>query len=164
MIALQGHDGYVDLWSNLAALIERAPSDWRWWLRRHPYAPHSNEGLGRLMTIRRPNVLIDEASSLPLPALLRHMDAFVSIRSGAAGEASMFGLRPIFLSPIARDMFPQLFASGGAEVIENVTELEDRLGSLPRTTRTRAVQPELRTVLSQLDSIAAEYSELCVGN
>ena len=75
----------------------------------------------------------------------------------------MFGLQPIFLSGVARDVFPQLFESDRAEIIEDMTELEERLGSLHRTMRTRAVQPELRTVLSQLDSIAAEYSKLCAG-
>jgi len=161
LVALQNHDGYVGLWNDLADLIERASSEWRWWLRRHPYSPQSNKELGRLMTIRRPNVLIDEASTLPLPALLRHMDALVSIRSGAAGEASMFGLKPIFLSPVARDVLPPLFASGGAEIIDTMTLLEERLAGLSRATKIRASQPELRTVLSQLDAIAAEYSNLC---
>ena len=161
LVALQNHDNYVDLWNDLATLIERAPVHWRWWLRRHPYAPESNRGLGRLMTIHRPNVVIDETSSLPLPALLRHMDAFISVRSGAAVEASMFGLKPIFLSPVARDLFPPLFERGEAEIIGDMIALEDRLGNLHRATKTRARQPDFRVTLAQLDSCAAEYASLC---
>jgi hypothetical protein len=161
LVALQGYDRYVDLLNDLAALIERAPSHWRWWLRRHPYVPESNRGLGRLMTIRRPNVLIDEAFALPLPALLRHVDAFVSVRSGASVEASMFGLKPIFLSAVARDLFPPLFARGQAEIIGDMTALEDRLGNLHRTAKTRVRQPDLGIILEQLDSCAAEYASLC---
>ncbi len=155
LVALQNHDGYVALWNNLAALIERCPPEWRWWLRRHPYAPDSNNALGRLMTLRRPNVVIDEASSLPLPALLRHMDAFLSIRSGASSEAAMFGLKPIFLSAVARELFPN------AEIIDDMAALEERLRTLPRTPKIRAAPPDLRAVLKRLQSAASEYSALC---
>ena len=161
LVALQNHDGYVDLWNNLAALIERTPPDWRWWLRRHPYAPNANKELGRLMTIDRPNVVIDEASSLPLPALLRHMDAFVSIRSGASREAFMFGLKPIFLSGVARELFPLLFESDKAEIIDDMTALEERLGGTARGQKIRVRQPDLRAVLARLESVAAEYAALC---
>ena len=160
LVALQNHGNYIELWNELAALIERAPSDWRWWLRRHPFAGSDKE-LGRLLTVRRPNVLIQEASSFPLPALLRHMDAFVSLRSGAAVEASMFGLKPIFLSPVARELFPNLFEAGGAEIIADITALEERLRNPLRRTKTRTSQPDLRGVLARLDSAAAEYSALC---
>jgi hypothetical protein len=163
LVALQNHDGYVDLWNNLAGLIERAPPDWRWWLRRHPYAPTAEKELGRLLALRRPNVVIEEASSLPLPALLRHMDGFLSIRSGAASEASMFGLKPIFLSPVARELFPQLIETDKAEIIGDMSALEARLGSLPRAAKIRAAQPDLRAVLARLQSVAAEYAALCAN-
>jgi hypothetical protein len=130
-------------------------------LRRHPYAPNANKELGRLMTIDRPNVVIDEASSLPLPALLRHMDAFVSIRSGASREAFMFGLKPIFLSGVARELFPLLFESDKAEIIDDMTALEERLGGTARGQKIRVRQPDLRAVLARLESVAAEYAALC---
>jgi hypothetical protein len=161
LVALQSTDGYVDKWNELASLIERGPSEWRWWLRRHPYAPDADKELGRLMSVRRPNVLIDEASSLPLPALLRHMDAFVSMRSGASSEASMFGLRPVFLSAAARELFPRLFESGKAEIIEDMAALEERLWEMPHREKVHPSQPDLPGVLARLEAMAAEYSELC---
>lgn len=161
LVALQSTDGYVDKWNELASLIERAPSEWRWWLRRHPYAPDADKELGRLMSVRRPNVLIDEASSLPLPALLRHMDVFLSMRSGASSEAAMFGLRPIFLSAVARELFPRLFESSKAEIIEDMAVLEERLREMPHKEKVHSRQPDLPGVLARLEAMAAEYSELC---
>jgi hypothetical protein len=127
LVALQANEGYQDLWNELAALIERAPPNWRWWLRHRQNTRGAERQLGRLFAIRRPNVLIEEASLLPLPALLRRVDAFISIRSGAAIEASMFGLRPIFLSAAASEMFPELFDARKADIIDNMKALEARL-------------------------------------
>jgi hypothetical protein len=142
-------------------LIKRAPPTWRWWLRHRDATLSGRQHLGRLSAVRRPNVLIEEASSFPLPALLRHMDVLVSIRSGAAVEAAMFGLKPIFLSEAARDIFPNLFEGGDADVVDDMAALEARLHEVPRGRKTRIAQPRLPEVLSRLESIAAEYSELC---
>lgn len=161
LVALQAIGGHEDLWNELAGLIERAPSTWRWWLRHRGATLGGGDHVGRLSAMRRPNVLIEEATSFPLPALLRHMDALISIRSGAAIEAAMFGLRPIFLSPAARDVFPNLFETGTAEIIEDMTALEARLLDTPRRPKTRAAQPDLPDVLSRLESMAADYSALC---
>ena len=161
LVALQNHDGYLDTWNELAAFIERAPTDWRWWLRRHPYAGTTDKEIGRITAIRRPNVVIDEASSYPLPALLRHMDAFVSIRSGAAIEASMFGLKPIFLAPVAKDLFPTLFENEKAEIVDDVNALTEHLRATLPAEKTRTPQPSLDGVMSRLNSIAAEYADLC---
>jgi len=163
LVALQANEGYQDLWNELAALIERAPANWRWWLRHRENTRGAERQLGRLYAIRRPNVLIEEASLLPLPALLRHVDAFMSIRSGAAIEASMFGLRPIFFSHAATEIFPQLFDTRKADIIDNMGALEAHLHAQPIRTKTRLVQPSLSDSLSRLESMAADYSALCAA-
>jgi hypothetical protein len=89
------------------------------------------------------------------------MDVFLSMRSGASSEAATFGLRPIFLSAVARELFPRLFESGKAEVIEDMAALEERLREMPREKKAHLGQPDLPGVLARLDVIAAEYSELC---
>ncbi len=162
LVALQTHDGYDDVWNDLAALVERTPASWRWWLRRHPTFDLGDRGFGRLMQVRRPNVLIEEASSLPLPALLRHVDVVVSLRSGAAVEAAMFGLKSIFLASEARAMFPHLLETGEAEIVEDMSVLEQRLGAMRRSTRPRLLpQPALAETLARLHAMAADYSALC---
>lgn len=163
LVALQANEGYQDLWNEFAALIERAPSNWRWWLRHRKNTRGAERQLGRLFALRRPNVLIEEASLLPLPALLRHMDAFVSIRSGAAIEASMFGLRPIFLSSAATEMFPELFDARKADIIDDMNALEAYLYAQPIRMKTRLAQPPLSDSLSRLESMVAEYSVLCAA-
>ena len=162
LVALQILGGHEDLWNALASLIEAGPSHWRWWIRRHPSTLQlGDQGLGRLPAVSRPNVLIDLPSSLPLPSVLRHMDALVTATSGAAVEASMFGLRSFFLSAVARDLHPHLLETGGAEIVTDMKTLEDRLRSVPRGAGTGVVQPNLSETLSQLTAIAEEYRELC---
>jgi len=163
LVALQNHDGYVDVWNDLAALIERSPREWRWWLRRHPRTADADRELGRLTAIRRPNVLIEEASAFPLPALLRHMDVLLSVRSGAAVEASAFGVPSIFLSGAARELFPDLVETGKAEIVDDIRDLEARLASTRRATGLRRAQPKLSDVLSGLDAVASEYAALCAN-
>ena len=73
----------------------------------------------------------------------------------------MFGLKPIFLSPVARELFPQLIESDKAEIIDDMIALEKRLASMPRAVKAYAPQPDLRAALARLDAMAAEYSALC---
>jgi len=163
LVALQNLKGYYDqIWNALAALVERSPENWRWWLRRHPAAHRDgNEDAERLLSIRRPNVIVGEASSFPLPALLRHMDIVLSLYSGAAFEASLFGLQSIFLTAGARELFPRLIKSGKAEVIDDMASLEFRLASVRSRTKTPLMQPQIGEVLAQLKQMSIEYAELC---
>ena len=73
----------------------------------------------------------------------------------------MFGLRPIFLSAAASEMFPELFESSKADIIDNMNALEAYLHAQPMRTKTRLVQPSLGDTLSHLESMAAAYSVLC---
>jgi hypothetical protein len=163
LVALQTHDGYDEVWNGVATLIERTPSSWRWWLRRHPTFDLGDRGFGRLLHVKRPNVLIEEASSLPLPALLRHSDVVLSLRSGAAVEASMFGLKSIFLTSEARAMFPHLLETGEAEIIEDMKVLEQRLGAAGRSAKPRLAQPPLAEMFARLKAMAAEYRSFAPG-
>src|SRR5882672_6126240 len=137
LVALQSLEGYSAIWNELAALIEASPAHWRWWVRRHPASRVTRDpGVNRLLAIRKPNVLIDEASSLPLPALLRHVDVALSLKSGAGVEASMFGVKPIFLSQEAGGLLPTLLKGGKAEIIDDMAILERRLAAMPRKEKT----------------------------
>ena len=66
------------MWDALAAEIESAPPSWRWWLRRHPASsPCQDAEFRRLLSVHRPNVMIEEASAWPLAVLLRHVSVVV---------------------------------------------------------------------------------------
>lgn len=133
LVALQDNRLYSAVWDSLADLILSSPSHWRWWLRRHPARAYDGgTGLKRLLTINKPNVLIEQASSFPLPALLRNADAVLSLMSSTAIEASFFGHRPIFLTEDARMQFSQVFEADKADVITDPTLLMARLTELSR--------------------------------
>ena len=117
LVALQPIAGQVKVWDELAQIIEAAPANWRWWIRRHPSSRGEQDAaFGRLLALRGDNIVIEAASRLPLPALLPHMTVLVSLMSGAAGEAAMFGVPAFFLSEEANGPFGDLIARGCARV------------------------------------------------
>jgi len=100
------------------------------------------------------------AAQIPLPALLGHMDALVSLASGAAGEAAMFGVPAFFLDEEARDTFPGLIARGEAAMV-GVDRLLEAIAALPadRPGRSNGVPP-IDETLAEVRRLAQDYSDL----
>jgi hypothetical protein len=107
-------------------------------------------------------VEIDEASSLPLPALLRHMSVVVSLASGAAAEAAAFGVPSIFLSKEAKATFFRLIDAGLASVIDVGTlhSMIERLPKMPNRPPS-PLQPNLGDTLRHVGALARDYAPLC---
>jgi hypothetical protein len=163
LIALQPVSGYRAQWDALAAQIETAPSQWRWWIRRHPASrAYQDEEYTRLVALRRPNVIVDASLSVPLPTLLRHMSVAVSRYSGSSAEAAMFGVPALFLSDEARDPFSGLLARGTATVVD-IPRLNDAIARLPAAPVRPPLEssPKLHETLACLDGMAGEYARLC---
>ena len=163
LVALQPIGGHRACWDALAAQIEAAPSGWRWWIRHHPSSrAYQDVEFGRLLSLRKPNVMIDHASALPLPVLLRHMSVVLSLASGASSEASAFGVPAFFLSGEARGPFEGLIERGCAAVID-VLDVNTEIARLQaRTVRQTPVRPpDIDETLLHLEEIAREYAELC---
>jgi hypothetical protein len=163
LVALQPIGGHRSEWDDLCAQIKAAPSRWRWWIRRHPASRefHDRE-YAKLLSLQMTNVNLHEASTFPLPALLRHMSHLVSLASGSAAEAEYFGVPAIFLSEEARGPFLGLIERGLAAVMD-VRAVCKAIESSPRTLQRRArdPQPNLGETLEYLQAISAEYSALC---
>lgn len=163
LVALQPIGGRRTVWEALARQIAAAPPSWRWWIRRHPAASavQDIEHQG-LLALTQPNVVIEAASELPLPALLARMSAIVSLASGAAAEAAVFGVPALFLDSEAFDTFPGLLARGEAQVVD-VAELISRIAALPARPECAAPAPppDLATTLARLKEMAAAYRDLC---
>ncbi len=141
LVALQPIGGRRAVWEALAHQIEASPRSWRWWIRRHPSASRAQDAEhAALLALQRADVIVDEAEELPLPALLRHMDAVVSLASGSAAEAAAFGVPALFLDDEARGTFGGLIERGEAEVI-GVADILARLSVLERPMRPRADPP-----------------------
>jgi len=159
LVALQPIGGHRDDWEKLAAVIETAPSNWRWWIRRHPASrPDQDAAFGRLLSLRRANLRIAEASTLPLPVLLRRMSVVLSLASGVAMEAAMFGVPALFLSDEAEGPFAALIAGGCAAVIA-LEEICPHIAALaPRPACDPRDLPKLDVVLAQLEKLADDYA------
>jgi len=163
LVALQPIPGHKATWDGLSTLIEAGDPGWRWWIRRHPAAsPSQDPDYQRLLSLRQRNVIIDEASSFPLPALLRHMSGLISLASGAAAEAAAFGVPSIFLSDEAEATFSRLIREGVACVVD-VRSLNPLIERLPRSPARPAgsAQPRLDDTLRKLESMAEDYAQLC---
>ncbi len=163
LVALQPIGGHRDTWNALAEQIEAAPRRWRWWLRRHPSStPLQDAEYGRLLHLRQSNIVIEEAALFPLPALLPHMRAMVSLASGAAGEAAEFGVPALFLSPEARGPFSGLIDRGRATIID-VSEVVVEVGRLPAIAQRPATAPvpDIGETLLRVEQIAQDYAQLC---
>jgi hypothetical protein len=162
LVALQPVGGFRAQWDELQQEIDRAPPTWRWWIRRHPSArPYQDAEYQGLVSMRRSNVIVDDAMSLPLPALLRNMSVVVSRFSGAAAEAAAFGVPAFFLSDEARGQFSALIERGVAEVIrvQSLIERIRRLAGRPLRPPP-IVTPDLDSTIGRLESMAHEYASL----
>jgi hypothetical protein len=163
IVALQPIPRQQEIWNALADAMVAAPSGWRWWIRRHPaMRPEQDLSFGRLLSLRGSHVLIDP--DLPLPALLRHAGALVSLSSGAAVEAARFGVPALFLSREAQGPFAHLIAGGAARCVAP-EGIRDAIACLPaRPVRPPAAQaPKISESLLKLEALAREHAQLCAA-
>jgi hypothetical protein len=165
LVALQPVGGYREQWDALAAQIEASPSTWRWWIRRHPASTaYQDVEFKRLISLRGPNLVVNESSSLMLPVLLRHMSVVVSRFSGASAEAAALGVPSIFLSEEARGQFSNLIDQGFARIID-IESLNTTIAAMPAEVLRPAPEklPEIEHTLDHLAELARDYSRLFRG-
>jgi len=165
LVALQPIGGRRQVWTALARQIEAAPASWRWWIRRHPASsPLQDAEHQDLLALQRPNVVVDAASDVPLPALLRRMSVLVSLASGASAEAAAFGVPALFLDADGPSAFPGLVERGQAELIA-VSDLASRIAGLPLTPSRPAwgPPPPIEDTLKRLDGMADTYRRRCLA-
>jgi hypothetical protein len=165
LVALQPIHGHRAVWDALCAQIEASPGSWRWWIRRHPASmPVQDSEFSRLLALRRPNVISADAATFPLPALLRHMSAVLSLGSGVAVEASMFGVPAFFLIDAARHTFADLIACGAAEIVDvgSVNSAISRIHRSPIRTP-QDLPPAIEETLIQLEERARMYRHACLA-
>jgi hypothetical protein len=163
LVALQPIGGRRDVWEALARQIEEAPAAWRWWIRRHPASSRFQDvEYQALLALRRPNVVIEQACELPLPALLRRMSVLVSLNSGAAAEGAAFGVPALFLDHEALGSFAGLIERGQAQLVD-VAEVVLQIAGMPRRPA-RALStppPPIEDTLRRLDKMASDYRRRC---
>ena len=165
LVALQPISGHRARWDALAAQIEAGPASWRWWIRRHPASsPLQDEEYKSVVSLRKPNVVVEQTSSLPLPALLRHMSILLSLASGSAAEAAAFGVPAIFLIDDARGPFAGLIEKGLATVVD-VSAIQDVIARTQKVPQRPSIAraPDIGETVADLERIAGGYARLCAS-
>jgi hypothetical protein len=160
LVALQPLSGTCEIWEALSRQIEASPPNWRWWIRRHPASrAYQDAEFGALLRLKAPAVMIEAASKLPLPALLRKASAVVSLCSGVAKEGVTFGVPALFLTAEARGPFAALLNQGHGVVV-GVDAINDAIAALPpRPVRPQPSRPpSIQDALAGLDRLAAAYN------
>jgi hypothetical protein len=90
----------------LLEYIINAPSEWKWWVRLHPGMSLEKERIKSLFARCNPTqVDIDNASCMPLPALLRYIDIHVTQFSTTVIEAADFQIPSIVLHENAEHIY-----------------------------------------------------------
>ncbi len=152
-MALQQIGGHRKDWETLADQIIMSPPEWRWWIRRHPASTtKQNEEFGRLLELRLPNVLIEEAA-IPLTSLLRLVQVVISLESGTSVEAARFGIPSLFLSPAASELFADLIDKGQARTID-VTAVSAELAGLSRQAPLTPNDPGIESAFEHLSKLS----------
>jgi hypothetical protein len=94
----------------------------------------------------------------------RGASVLLSLASGAAEEAAMFGVPALFLSKDAAAPFAELIAQGHARIVD-VGKVTDEIAALPaRAQVSPDPQPRPDEILPRLDELAHEYAALCLAS
>ena len=153
LVSLQwGYDGEVPYFDNilpnglfpeqLLEVIAKTRNTCFWIFRLHPvhlafsrYRKHKS--LLKKVEEDFSNVSWNDSCYTPLPTLLRHCDAHVTMSSMSAYEAAFLGVRTILLCPTLQndgvycDMFAEIKDMGLAEIVDlDAEKIFDRLNSI----------------------------------
>jgi hypothetical protein len=93
------------------------------------------------------------------------MTVLVSLQSGAAAEAAIFGVPALFLDCDALGAFPGLVARGQAQIIDHAQTIS-RIADMPaRPVRDGSWSPpSIQKTLARLDEMADDFGRLCAAN
>jgi hypothetical protein len=119
---------------HLASLVDamrRAPGEWRWWIRAHPGMSADDVELARSsLDSSGARIERSQATSLPLPVVLRASDVHVTVRSSVVLEAEMLGVPSIGLDLDVMTSYPEhaarhwlVHASNGDELLAAIQRL-----------------------------------------
>jgi len=99
----------------LARLLRSAKGRFEFWIRLHPLMNAERDMVRNALREAGPFVL-EEATDLPLPLLLRHADLHLTHSSSSVIEAAQFGVRSVLTSTWGADLFGPYVDSGWAVV------------------------------------------------
>lgn len=126
-----------EMLDRLVAMFEKVRDRYFIWLRTHPSRTAQRDDLKRRFHALLPAAAnIDEATSLPLPAVLAAVDVHLTEISTTVIEAELFGVPSVLLGELRSVLYPGQLGRGTARVataIEDVPAVADALLSQHRT-------------------------------
>jgi hypothetical protein len=127
-----------------------------WWFRLHPMNRDQGEPLRHMLQKEGlTNVEIEEASELPLLALLPEADVVLTHSSSTVLEAEAFGVPSVIMSQYGADLFPLSLSKGTARAAFSPDAIVDALQGFRDFKRGRqaAIADGLSMIESALDTI-----------
>lgn len=105
--------------------IRHSPPNWKWWIRLHQGMQAEIGRITKLFsTCDLSKIDINNATTMPLPALLNHMNVHITVNSSVVIEASEFAVPSIILSQNGELMYSDYISSGHAKYIDNKKDLD----------------------------------------
>lgn len=111
LVTLQG----LGLSEVVRQAITRSSTESFWWVRLHPAMMAERETIREILQkTGNANVNLDDASDLPLYALLRHIDVHLTEWSSTVIEADSFGVPSVICHDEGARLYAEYVASGSA--------------------------------------------------
>ena len=107
----------------IAKVVHESRGHIHWWIRMHPVRAHRKADFLRVLAQTEGDYNLDEASALPVYALLRVVDAHATEVSSTTIEAAAFGVPTVLVCPSEVGLFADLVQSGWATIASEYSSL-----------------------------------------
>lgn len=121
LVTLQWGISLVEQITPLLGLLQDAGERFFFWIRLHPLMLGSRETI-RAQLGQAGNFNLDEASDVPLQALLKQVDAHMTHSSAVVIDAMQYGIRSVVTSLYGEELFEPLYKDGWVVTEEGGTE------------------------------------------
>lgn len=141
------------LLEKLLAIIKSSSFKWKWWIRAHPCELEEKENIKRWLTKNHIlNYEIDQATDLPLYAIMRHMDIHITYVSATVFEADFFAIPSIIVGEDGVSYFLNQILAGIAIVANEPSKIKKAINAfLLRKNKFR--QDKVKTVSTQMKAL-----------
>ncbi len=137
----------------LLRLIALTGEEFVYWVRLHPCMLERREEIRSMLCSASRSVELDDATDVPLPALLPHANVHLTHSSSVVIEAAQFGVPSVITTKFGEELFAPLYEARVAQ-----TEAGDA-AALYRTLR-KVTQEQGRSLISSATNLETAFKEL----
>ena len=111
-------------------VIKHGPPNYKWFIRLHPQPKRSLRNIDDIMIDgQNDNVDIENATEIPLMALLERVDMHIALWSSTVLEAKQFGVPSIVIHENGQDLFGREIKDGTVKIAFSRRKLEEAISS-----------------------------------